>query len=379
MKKQNMKVLQIIHNLELAGAEVLVHDLVLGLNRGGVECSIYVLQSTESRLQRALQGQGVRIYGRGKAPLYSPVQLWRLASHLRAHAYDIVHVHLFPAQMWAAAVVKLAHITAPLVITEHSTYNYRRRKIYRPVDRWIYTQSHAVACVSDAARDALIQWIPDVAAKTWTCPNGIDVGVFASARAQTAGKLPVVNDGPIVLSVGRLMHEKDHGTAIRAISRTVNAHLFVVGVGPELENHQDLARDLGVSNRVHFLGQRSDVPQLMRTASIFVQSSRFEGFGIAALEAMASGLPVVASRVPGLTELVEGAGILFEPGNDRELAKHLNELLADPELRARLSNAGQARAAAFSIDKTIEGYENLYCKLVGQSALAAGKHETVVA
>lgn len=374
-----MRVLQVIHNLEVAGAEVLVHDLVVGLNRRHVECSLYLLQSTESRLQRALQGQGVTVYGRGRIPLYSPVHLRRLASHLRTHAYDIVHVHLFPAQMWAAAAVKLANVATPLVITEHSAYNYRRRKIYRPVDRWIYTQSCAIACVSDAAREALIQWIPDVAAKTWTCPNGIDLGAFANALPQTTGQSQIVDDGPIVLSVGRLMHQKDHGTTIRAISRTANAHLLIAGVGPDIESHQDLAKDLGISDRVHFLGQRTDVPGLMRKADIFVQSSRFEGFGIAALEAMASGLPVVASRVPGLAELVEGAGILFEPGDDCELAKHLNELLANPELRARLRSAGQARAAAFNIDKTVDSYENLYCKLVGQSALAAGKRETVVA
>lgn len=158
-----MKVLQVIHNLELAGAEVLVRDLVIGLNRRGVECSVYLLQSTGSQLERSLrlhlqkQMQGretdAAVYGKGRSSLYSPLQPWRLAAHLRAHRYDIVHVHLFPAQFWAAAALKFANLASPLMITEHSSYNYRRRPIYRPLDRWIYAQFLEPSPVSAMPRE----------------------------------------------------------------------------------------------------------------------------------------------------------------------------------------------------------------------------------
>jgi glycosyltransferase involved in cell wall biosynthesis len=101
----------------------------------------------------------------------------------------------------------------------------------------------------------------------------------------------------------------------------------------------------------------------MKASDVFVQSSRFEGFGIAALEAMACGLPVVASRVPGLAELVGGAGLLFEAGNHIELAKHLNGLLGNLGRRMQLRDAGQRRAALYSIQTTIDCYERLYRQL----------------
>lgn len=374
-----MRVLQIIHTLELAGAEVLVHDLVVGLNRRGVECSVYLLQSTGSQMQRSLLGQGVAIHGEAGIPLYSPRHVWRLAAHLRAYKYDVLNVHLFPAQLWAAIAVNVAKNAAPLVITEHSAYNYRRKRIYRPLDHWIYTQSQAIACVSDATRDALVNWIPAVAPKAVTCPNGIHLEAFANVPAQSPEQWPDVDNCPMVLSVGRLMPQKDHATTIRAIARHPNAHLCVVGVGPDLAGHQALARDLGIAERIHFLRHRADIPQLMKASDIFVQSSRFEGFGIAALEAMASGLPVVASRVPGLAELVAPAGILFEPGNDHELASHIHELLINADLRARLGDAGRRRACEFSIEKTVDSYENLYRDLTGQHAPAVEKRDTAFA
>lgn len=195
---------------------------------------------------------------------------------------------------------------------------------------------------------------------------------FAYARpSEILRQFPDVHEAPVVLSVGRMMPEKDHGTVIRAIRTIPDAHLFLVGAGPDVATYKKMAQDLQVSNRVHFLGRRTDVAQLMKSADIFVQSSRFEGFGIAALEAMAAGLPVVASRVPGLAELVEGAGLLFEAGNDRELAQHLGELLTNLELRARLRDAGIERAAQFSIEKTVDGYETLYRGLIAQSAPAS--------
>jgi glycosyltransferase involved in cell wall biosynthesis len=362
-----MRILQIIHNLELAGAEVLVGDLTLGLNRRGVDCELYLLRSTQSQIERSLLAQGIRVYTGRRASLYSPLQVRSLATHLRTCSYDVVHVHLFPAQFWAVLATKMSKLPVPLVITEHSAYNYRRRPVYRPIDRWMYANCHAIACVSDATREALLRWIPETAVKALTCPNGIDLEAFTGAPASAkSGMFSVSNDSPVILSVGRMDYQKDHATTIRALTLIRDAHLFLVGVGSEMPQHEQLAREIGVAHRVHFLGQRRDIPQLMKAANVFVQSSRFEGFGIAALEAMACGLPVVASQVPGLAELVGGAGLLFEPGNHVELAKHLNGLLGNAGQRVQLRDAGQRRAALYSIHRTIDCYEQLYRQLGGR-------------
>ncbi len=359
-----MKVLQVINNLVVHGAQMLVRNMILGFARRGIECEVYLLRSTGSPIESSLLKRGVRLYFPLRASIYSPLHVRPLATHLRDHFYDLVHVHLFPAQLWVALAAKLANATARLVTTEHSTYNRRRRPIYRPMDRWMYAQYRFIASISEATTKALVRWLPELARKARTCPNGVDVDFFASAPASSKfDVLSLPDHCPVILSVGRLEFPKDNETVIRAMSLIQDAHLAVVGIGPRLEELESLARKLRVANRVHFLGQRTDVPQLMKAADIYVQSSRWEGFGIAALEAMASGLPVVASRVPGLAELVGDTGLLFEPGDHEQLAGHLDTLLNGAELRARLAKAGLPRAAAFSFDRTLDCYENLYREL----------------
>jgi glycosyltransferase involved in cell wall biosynthesis len=282
-----------------------------------------------------------------------------------------VHVHLFPAWLWVALAAKAAKVTAPLVTTEHSTHNRRRRRIYRPMDRWVYAQYRCIACISDAAAGALVQWLPEVTGKVRTCPNGVDVESFGNLPAASKYELLSLQEScPVLLSVGRMAHPKDHETVIRALSLIREAHLVLVGVGPMPKEYQKLAQNLGLAQRVHFLGRRADVPQLMKAADIYVQSSRWEGFGIAALEAMASGVPVVATRVPGLAELVGDAGLLFESGDHYQLAGHLSTLLGDDKLRTRLAAAGQVRAATFSLEKTLDCYQTLYQELLAAEALS---------
>jgi glycosyltransferase involved in cell wall biosynthesis len=121
-----------------------------------------------------------------------------------------------------------------------------------------------------------------------------------------------------------------------------------------------LAASLGIRERVHFLGRRADVPQLLKLADVYVHSSHWEGFGIAAVEAMAAGVPVIASDVPGLGQVVGSAGLLFPAGDAECLAKHIRSLLDSEPLRRRLSQAGKERARSFSIEGSVEAYISLY-------------------
>jgi glycosyltransferase involved in cell wall biosynthesis len=360
-----MRGLQVINSLTPGGAEVLLRNMILGFSRRGITCELYLLKSTDSHLQSSLTEHEIRLCAPLRASVYSPLHVLSLAAHLRACSYDIVHAHLFPARLWVALAARKANITAALVTTEHSTFNRRRRRVYRPMDRWIYKQYRSIASISDATTKALVHWLPDVAGKARTCPNGVDVNTLASSPAASKADLfALPQTCPIILSVGRMERPKDYETVIRALSLVQEVHLALVGVGPMLEEHRKLSQKLGVEQRVHFLGRRSDVPRLMKAADIYVQSSRWEGFGIAALEAMASGLPVVATRVPGLAELVGEAGLLFEPGDHRQLAGHLNRLLSSSELRAHLAEVGKVRASNFGLEKTLDCYQALYQELL---------------
>ncbi len=356
-----MKVLQAIDSLALGGAEVLVANMHIGLRERGVECEYYLLHSEETPLERKITSQGARIHVPLSASVYSPLHIWALQNHLRKFKYDVVHVHLFPAQLWAACGARLARTTTPLVTTEHSTHARRRTRWYRGIDRWMYGQYQGIASVSPATTVNLAAWLPEVLGKVVVCPNGIDVDAIASA--QTSGKqalLSVSESTPVLACVGSLETAKGHETLLRAVSLVPDVVVGLVGDGSLWAQLHTLAEELGIESRVRFLGKRMDVPQILKAVDVYVQPSLWEGFGIAALEAMAAGKPVVASNVPGLAEMVGDAGILFPVGNVDQLARSIATLLGDANLRQRLGEEAQQRSRMFSLDKTIDCYERLY-------------------
>jgi len=364
-----MKVLQVIDSLRMGGAETLVARLHAGFRERGIECEYYLLSSQNSELEKGLLAQGARVHAPLKASVYSPRHIFALSGQLRTCKYDVVHVHLFPAQLWAAIAAKLTNTTASLITTEHSTANRRRNRFCFAMDRFMYAPYQRIACISDAARTNLVQWLAEASDKLVEVPNGIDVDEFAAAAAldkKTAFSIPDENL-PVVISVGRLEDVKNHEILMRAISAIPNVHLAIVGTGPLEGRLRQLADTLGIAARVQFLGRRLDVSRLLKTADIYVQPSRWEGFGIAALEAMASGLPVVVSNVPGLAEVVADAGLRFPPGDHEQLVTCLKMLLENVELRQRLSRAARERAKQFSVAKTRDCYEGLYREVVGQA------------
>jgi glycosyltransferase involved in cell wall biosynthesis len=146
----------------------------------------------------------------------------------------------------------------------------------------------------------------------------------------------------------------------------------LVGDGFLRPQIEELARSIGVATRVSFLGRRQDVPRILKAADIYVHSTTFDGFGIAACEAMAAGLPVIASDVPGLAQVVGGAGILFPVGDHVALAREIQGLLTSPDRRCEMSNASRKRAQCFSIEKTVDGYLTMYESVLQQKSRSMG-------
>jgi glycosyltransferase involved in cell wall biosynthesis len=362
-----MKVLQVIDSLALGGAEVLVAELFTGFRSRSVQCEYYLLRSGKTPLEQKLVLQGARIYAPLRVSVYSPLHILALKRHLSTFQYDLVHVHLFPAQLWAACGALAARTTVPLITTEHSTRARRRTGCYRSIDRWMYRQYQYIAAISLGVADSLASWLPEVRTKVTECPNGVNIDAFALAsKVDRRTLFRITSNLPAILCVGRLDTEKGHETLMRAISFIPDIVLVLVGDGPLLKPLRSLADKLGITSRVRFLGRRTDVPHLLKAADIYVQPSRWEGFGIAALEAMAAGKPIVASDVPGLAQVVGDAGLFFPPGDANQLAQRIGALLGDATLRKRLGDSARQRAMSFGIEKTLDCYEKLYRNVVGK-------------
>jgi glycosyltransferase involved in cell wall biosynthesis len=237
-------------------------------------------------------------------------------------------------------------------------------RLYLLADRLVRPLTTAIVCVAEGER------IAGLAARTCTdrqavvIPNAVDVAAFAPADPR--------REPPLVVSVGRLKAPKDFDTLVRALALLPagRRRATIVGDGPDRPALEDAARALGVD--LELAGERDDVPELLAGSTVFVLSSRSEGMPISILEAMAAGLPVVASRVGGVPELVEDGvtGLLVPPGDARALADALGRLDADPELRARLGAAGRARAAErFDLPRFRAAHVDLYARLLAERGL----------
>ena len=170
--------------------------------------------------------------------------------------------------------------------------------------------------------------------------------------------------------VGRFSEAKDQKTLIRCTQLLPeNIHLLLVGEGPLKAKCEEFAKNLGAEQRVHFLGFRNDVAEILKTCDIIVLSSHWEGFAMAAIEGIASGKPVIASNIPGLSEIVGDGGILFRRGDYRKLAKYIERLMNDIEKYDRIAKACYERALSFDISNTVDEYLRVYDFLIKESKL----------
>ena len=173
---------------------------------------------------------------------------------------------------------------------------------------------------------------------------------------------------PTVVCVARLRRQKDHPVLLRAFAQArrlvPNVHLRLAGDGPEGASLRALCVELNLESSVEFLGQTDDVWSVLAEADLFALASRYEPLGIAALEAMAAGVPVIATSVGGLKEIVGGAGLLVEPGDVDGLAGGMVRLLTDAEERSVLADRGRRRAAQNTIDRTVGSYFDAYEALI---------------
>lgn len=352
-----MGILHLINSLEFGGAETFLVRLSKAQVRAGNSVCILLLGGGDMRLISDAMAGGVKIKPNANSSVYSPAAVSRLYGILKDEHFDVVHSHLFPAQYVAAmAAMCLPAVGRPtLVTTEHSTHNRRREKaLLRFLDGRIYGRYESIACISPAVMHSLTTAQPSIASKCLVIENGLDFPEIDVSRRGDLERLTGLRR-PIVLCVGRLQHEKGHDVLIRSLVHLPEISLAIVGIGTKGEELQHLAKVLGIRERVRFLGTRTDVYALMKDCDVYVQPSRWEGFGMAALEAIANGAKTVCSDVPGLRDVVQGSGWLVPPEDSEALARGIRlALLAEPR------DGESAIRQRYSIERAVELYQSLY-------------------
>lgn len=358
-----LKVLHVITSLRTGGAERLMVDLLPRLRERGLVVELAVLDGTQTDFYSALEALGIRIHmlGMGVRAMHSPCCIPALRRLMRQ--FDVIHTHNTPCQFFVA-IASVGMKQAPkLVTTEHSTMNRRRNNfLFRLLDKWMYGRYNKIIGVSDSTTLSLLNYLHGLQ-QSITINNGIVVDAFLHATAAQDIMEAFGQNKRLVMSAA-FRYPKDHETVIRALHLLPNNyHLLLAGDGERRTMVEDFVEQEQLSQRVHFLGNRNDVANVLKAADVIVMSSRYEGLSLSSLEGLASGRPVVASDVPGLREIVGDAGLLFPQGDAQALAKTILDLEENATLCQQTIEKGLQRARQYDISTMIEAYWQVYQNL----------------
>jgi L-malate glycosyltransferase len=372
MTKRRVTICQLLHGLRIGGAEV----LAAGLARRFHEAFrfFFVCLDELGSLGQQLREEGFPVWLLRRQPGLDLRCPWRLAKLLRRERVDLLHAHQYTPFFYGMTARMLCR-RPPVLFTEHGRWypdSPRRKRIF--ANRLLLERRDRVVGVGQSVRQALIDNEGFPSHRVQVIYNGVDLAPFVRAgpqRATVRSELGVGGDELLILQVARLDALKDHATAIRTLAhvvgRGVRTQLVLVGEGPEERKIHQLVQQHKLECQVRFLGLRTDIARLLSAADLFLLTSVSEGIPLTLIEAMAVGLPVVATRVGGVQEIVEDGktGLLAPRGDDAALAASVLRLLNNPTQRRRMGELGRERAQAlFSDQQMHDRYIRLYCEML---------------
>jgi glycosyltransferase involved in cell wall biosynthesis len=373
-----LHVVHVVLSLDVGGLERNVLNQVRVADEFGQRVSVICVEHAGALADRA-KDAGARVLSLEKQPGVSPRLVGRMRSALRELRPDVVHVH----QIGPMFYVGLASIglRIPLVVyTEHGRVNYAARRRLRWLGRAAFQFASRFYCLTDdIAADVVARHIisPN---KVCIIQNGIDTNCFrfSGEAASVRQALGIPFDAPVVGTVGRLSEIKRHDLLIRAFAcvrrQLHTAHLLLVGDGPLRDRLNALTKQLGVNDSVHFAGYQENTAPYYGSMTCFALTSQSEGMPQAVLEASIAGVPVIASRVGGLPEVIDDGktGLLFEHGDEASLVSGLLDLLTNRPRALRLAEFAQARVESrFSIRRMAAEYHEHYLEMLGRQQQSA--------
>ena len=361
-----MRIAHLIDDLGCGGAEQMVAGLSSCQSRSGHLVQVICLRDIGQNPVdvSVLTDAGVKIVTLDKPPGFHFGTLRKLRDHLRSHRIEVLHTHNHLVHHYGAVAARWARI--PVVLnTLHGTSSLQMSASWTKVLFWFSCLlSRRVVCVDRQVHDTFRKVYLLPGRRLCVVENGIDLNRFLSIPRRAPGE--VVTFG----NIGRLEHVKGHDILLRAFSilRKENpcVRLRILGDGTLRHDLRGLAENLSISNDVSFEGFSLDAPSFLGSIDVYVISSLSEGLPLTLLEAMAAGLPVVATAVGGVTELVgkAGCGWLCPPANPDALADAMRKALLAPDLTAIGDRGRVVAGRSYSIERMARDYEDLYSALL---------------
>lgn len=381
---QPVRCLWLTKGLGRGGVERLLVDMYPLVDKSRFAIDVAYVLPWKDNFHATLADAGAAVHclrgGRGDARW-----ILRLRRLIADGAYDVVHSHA-PLPGVAARMVPLPGERPAIVHTEHNVW-HRYRWPTRILNDVTYGRNWSVIAVSTSVAETIRPHGRGRTVPVRTVRHGTVLGSVRvwdrndSGRGERRSALGLPPDAYLIGNVGNLTAKKDHANLLRAIAgpgRIGNAHVALVGLGPLAGDLRRTARDLGVADRVHLLGSRDDVFDLLPLFDAFCLSSAFEGFPIALVEAMATGLPCVSTAVGGVPEiLVDGVnGLLVPPRDSQLLRQALERMMSDPELARQCGLQAKAAAGRLDLRHAVRALEDVYDDVLRAAAATTIDRQT---
>lgn len=325
-------------------------------------------REAEQGPERALEEANVAHIHLGRESWWDVHRFGALASLIRRERIDVIHAHMFGSNAWGTLIGRLSGV--PVVVAHETTWSYEGEPIRRFLDgRFIgrYASRFIAVSTRDAERMVSIERVPPD--KVLVMPNAYIPQPHPPAQ-DLRTELGISPSTPLIVSVAVLRRQKALTVLLDAYARVLElipeAVLAIAGDGECRAELEQYAGQIGLSERVHFLGSRADVDSILQSADVAAMSSDYEGMPLVAYECLANGTPLVATNVGGLPDLIEHGrtGLLVEPRDPEALAGALIELLTDSDRRAEMSRAATTRAEEFTIEAIAGRFADLYEQLL---------------
>lgn len=361
---ERIKVAVVLPYFGPGGAEKMVSAYVCGLDQQQFDAEVFCVygKALGNHMERSLQDNGITIHYIGKKKGFSISAMWKLFWELDRFRPDIIHTHQYAcvyAAIWPVMRRK------PFLHTVHTLPEIENKRPIRRLLTKILVGRNVMTpvAISKTNQQLVADYygldIDDIP----MVHNPVDIQRFAAGKR--------VEDGMFrFITVGRLCKEKNQEMMYRAFAAFLEhgyeARLLMLGKGDEEANLKALAEDLGISNRIDYIGYVDNVEDYLKIADTFLLSSHYEAQPLCILEAMAAGKPVISTDVGGVSDIVTDNGILIPAGDAEAMAQAMKKLYLNESLRRSMSEQAVFNAAEYDIANTVAGYSELYRRYAGK-------------
>ena len=375
MKGGPTRVIYLAHAFMVGGAEEMVLNLVRHLPERFEPIVVCIHEAGPIGREIAATGAPVEVLGLTPG-LARPMDVIRLRDALFNLAPDIVHTFLLTASLYGRFAAMLADV--PVIVgTEVNIYEHKRR-MHAWAERWLMQGTSAVVTSAEAVREFYIRQVGAERSKVEVIYNAVDWSQLDTtvARDDMRRSLGIPAEAPLAGIIARLTEQKAHRVLFEAMARhaaLAGVHLLVVGDGELRDDLRRRVESLGLQARVHFAGARRDLGNVLASIDVFVMPSLWEGLPLSLVLAMGAGLPVVATAVAGIPEVVANGerGLLVAPGDVDGLGAALARVFGDAAERTRLGDAARAFVRPrFGVDNYVSSVTALYDRLLAAQGTA---------